>query len=256
MRARFDTTGAAKACGERSADDVARCVALAPLTITPQPTTAHHPERQRSPTRNHRPMTLPTIPAAVWEHVGTEPTVCISCGDPVAKRTAKRCRRCSYANQRCSTLRRSKDFPPPTPQATPCLIWQGSLDRRTRYGSRGSSPRRAHRLALVMAGEDQFGTPYSDDLLVMHLCDNPPCFRFDHLRLGTHDENMADAVSKGRTSSGDRRPTSRLTRVDVEEIRRRLDDGETGVALSLAFGVSTSTISKIKTNQTWVARDA
>jgi hypothetical protein len=33
---------------------------------------------------------------------------------------------------------------------------------------------------------------------VMHLCDNPPCVRLDHLRIGTNSDNMRDAVAKRR----------------------------------------------------------
>lgn len=34
---------------------------------------------------------------------------------------------------------------------------------------------------------------------VLHHCDNPPCWRDEHLFLGTHAQNMADMVAKGRT---------------------------------------------------------
>jgi hypothetical protein len=40
--------------------------------------------------------------------------------------------------------------------------------------------------------------PIPPGMLVMHLCDNPPCYRLDHLRLGTPADNMADMKAKGR----------------------------------------------------------
>lgn len=36
------------------------------------------------------------------------------------------------------------------------------------------------------------------NLEACHTCDNPPCFRPDHLFAGTHRNNMEDALSKGR----------------------------------------------------------
>lgn len=33
---------------------------------------------------------------------------------------------------------------------------------------------------------------------VLHRCDNPPCFRDEHLWLGTQADNQADMAAKGR----------------------------------------------------------
>jgi len=41
--------------------------------------------------------------------------------------------------------------------------------------------------------------------VVMHDCDNPPCFNPDHLFLGTQQENVRDMMRKGRHSSQSRR---------------------------------------------------
>jgi hypothetical protein len=51
----------------------------------------------------------------------------------------------------------------------------------------------AHRYAWTLAnGEPPAG------LSIMHICDVPACCNPAHLRLGTHQENMADMKAKGR----------------------------------------------------------
>ncbi len=44
--------------------------------------------------------------------------------------------------------------------------------------------------------------PIPEGMIVMHICDNPPCVRPDHLKLGTLKENSQDAIAKGRNSRG------------------------------------------------------
>lgn len=181
---------------------------------------------------------------------------CEQCGATTSAKTNTLCSRCSHARRRSSTVRRAVDHPPPTPQPTPCRIWQGAL--RGKYGHKPSVGQ-VHRWVVRTVGEDQFGTPWNDDLLVMHLCDNRLCFRYDHLRLGTVQDNNADRDAKGRTvvvmpaarAAGERSGRAKLTWEQVQEIRRRLDAGEVGRRLADEFGLNSGTITRIKQRKIW-----
>lgn len=78
-----------------------------------------------------------------------------------------------------------------------CWIWQGCIPKPPprHYGETCYRAKnwRAHRLAYFLTkGEIPKG------MVVMHTCDNPPCCNPEHLKLGTHLENMADCRAKGR----------------------------------------------------------
>lgn len=83
---------------------------------------------------------------------------------------------------------------------TPCIEFQGPRTGKG-YGWRRSKAvvaahhgeRLRHRQAWVAAHG-----PIPDGLCVLHHCDNPPCYRLDHLFLGTKAENWDDMRAKGR----------------------------------------------------------
>jgi len=74
-----------------------------------------------------------------------------------------------------------------------CWEWEGS---RFPSGYGRLKRMRAHRAVW----EAVYG-PIPAGLCVLHRCDNPPCVRPDHLRLGTQADNMRDRASKGRHPS-------------------------------------------------------
>lgn len=78
----------------------------------------------------------------------------------------------------------------------PCKLWTGARFA-SGYGMRRVNKRLVyvHRLAWVEAhGPIPDETPN-----VLHHCDTPACYEVEHLFLGTHADNVADRVSKGRS---------------------------------------------------------
>jgi hypothetical protein len=105
----------------------------------------------------------------------------------------------------------------------------------------------AHRAAWVDFYED-----IPAGLCVLHHCDNPKCCNPSHLFLGTRDDNMADRNAKGRQARGERNATAKLTRIQVEEIRRRYACGDVSQeALGAEYGVTGRNICDIVRNRIW-----
>jgi len=74
-----------------------------------------------------------------------------------------------------------------------------------------------------------------------------------HLFLGTHADNMADKVAKGRQhdGAGERNGRAKLTGADVQAIRARLAGGEGHGTIARDFGVTRAAVSDIKTGKRW-----
>ena len=68
-----------------------------------------------------------------------------------------------------------------------------------------------------------------NEMEVMHKCDNPSCVRIDHLKLGTHRENIEDMIRKGRKTN------ARLTPSQVVEIRDLKAKGRTTREIASQF---------------------
>jgi len=109
-----------------------------------------------------------------------------------------------------------------------------------------------HRLALWVWRD----IPVEADYETIHTCDNPPCCNPDHLLPGTHQQNMADMKTKGRRDAstmpkGSAVHNALLDEASVREIKRRLDAGETAIAIASDYSVKPTTIQKIKAGKNW-----
>lgn len=181
---------------------------------------------------------------------------CDRCGQPFTRKTwaarvAKGYDR--FCSVRCSATREGRRgslrdrWLARVAQTDGCWLWRGTTSGRG-YGVLYAQGRQvyAHRLAYEF-----FVGPIPPGLFVLHGCDTPACVNPAHLRLGTHDDNMRDAVVRDRFCHGAAHPASRLTERAVAEIRVRLSAGEKFIALARAFSVSEATIRHIATGSAW-----
>lgn len=88
---------------------------------------------------------------------------------------------------------------------TGCWLFTGPWND-SGYGKfAGERPVRKHTQAHRYFYE-QFVGPIPDGLLLCHKCDTPPCVNPVHMFVGTHQDNMADMVRKGRHRHAGRTP--------------------------------------------------
>ena len=121
-----------------------------------------------------------------------------------------------------------------------CWIWTGAKDRDG-YGviADGRRTLAAHRVSYEL--HNRALPPGS---LVMHSCDVPACVNPAHLSVGTKRTNALDMTRKGRRAT-------KLTRLQVLEIRARAEAGESVADLAVAFEVSVATIRSIVSRRSW-----
>ncbi len=138
-----------------------------------------------------------------------------------------------------------------------CWLWSGCVAGRgygvTKFRKISPSHLYVHRLVYEV-----FVAPVPDGLYVCHRCDVPACCNPDHLFLGTHTDNMRDAVMKGRVASrktGTWSPGQGRMKLDdeaVRQIRAIYCMGFLGHQfLAHLFGVSNYTINSIVRRKSW-----
>lgn len=116
-----------------------------------------------------------------------------------------------------------------------CWVWNGARETNgyghTSFEKKGVG---AHRMAFFFA----FGRWPKP--LCLHRCGNRACCRPDHLREGTHAENMADMIASGRARGGRKA-------LGIESVRLiyELSNSMPMRELAHIFGVSRSCIKKI-----------
>lgn len=159
-------------------------------------------------------------------------------------------------------VRRRRDWPVPTPQPTPCIIWQGALDSHG-YGLYstyvdGKRVRvKLHRWIVELTR----GRKLKRSEFVLHACDNRACYRLEHLSVGTVQDNNRDMLVKGRAKKppvnrhqrGEKHPRAKITQKQVDHILELYRMGYTQATIAGLSGISKSQVSRICRGVNWRA---
>jgi hypothetical protein len=127
-----------------------------------------------------------------------------------------------------------------------CLIWQKAKSK-SGYGQvwDGQKVAYVHRLvAEIVHGKPSAGQE------VLHSCDVRACCNPVHLRWGSRKENMQDAAKRKRLvgrnhTQGESHPHSKLTWLEVQDVRAMRQTGITLKELALKYQVSIAAIHNI-----------
>jgi hypothetical protein len=108
----------------------------------------------------------------------------------------------------------------------------------------------AHRLSYSLSNGE-----FESSLLVCHKCDNRRCVNPNHLFLGTHQDNMRDAVDKGRfvgKGLGQRSEKVKLSPQQVQEVRRlSVESDLTFDEIAKMFGVTRAAVFMVRKGLTY-----
>lgn len=123
-----------------------------------------------------------------------------------------------------------------------CWIWMGACVNG--YGKLDNKIKvmRVHRYVASLVSNKEL----SPDEVVRHTCDTPSCCNPNHLRVGTHLDNINDKLSRGRYRGRDGKLKSASDVASRNtEIKRLYLSGAKQTVLAVQFGLPQSNISRI-----------
>lgn len=127
-----------------------------------------------------------------------------------------------------------------------CWLWEGAKNPDG-YGRIKDPDRRDRQLRAHRVSYEHFRHKIPAGLVVCHKCDVRLCVNPNHLFIGTHADNVADKVSKGRCGANERRgegaSRAKLTNKQANEI---INDPRKCSDVARAYGVSMSTIYSVR----------
>lgn len=132
-------------------------------------------------------------------------------------------------------------------QRTDHGCWEVTSHKADDYGypqiKLNGKARRLHRAVY----EQEYGV-LTEDQVVRHICDNRLCVNPRHLTVGTHADNVADRVARGRCARGIANGRAKLDEASVKYIRK----SSLGSAfLARCYGVDIKTLIAARTGRTW-----
>lgn len=130
-----------------------------------------------------------------------------------------------------------------------CWNWSGPhfWHGYGKYGGGSGYSNYAHRASWQM-----HRGPIPAGMLVLHRCDNRSCVNPDHLFIGTQADNMRDMHAKGRGHhKGPNGEASCHAKLNDRVIPAIRSDKRSGSIIASEYGVTKSTIDKIRRGDTW-----
>lgn len=136
-----------------------------------------------------------------------------------------------------------------------CWLWSAGTNPQG-YGifSVNHYPYKAHRLSWMLYHHKLI----TQDIKVLHICDNPLCVNPDHLFSGTIADNVHDMIRKGRarfginTPRGELNVLAKVTEQDVINIRQEYAAGMYSQReLARKYKIGHTTVRHILHRRTW-----
>ena len=132
-----------------------------------------------------------------------------------------------------------------------CWVWTGAVDHLG-YGVLKISGKKlyAHRVSYSVHN----GTLKPGNV-VRHECDNPSCINPNHLKRGTHSDNVMDRVRRRRSACGERNGRTKVDRKLASEILDFMSNrGARNIDAANKFLLDPKTISNITNGKHWTQR--
>lgn len=152
-----------------------------------------------------------------------------------------------------STLSEKERFISLVEKTNTCWLWKGCTRGKRDHQHYGAFQRGEKLWIASRASYDIFNGTIPDNMLVLHNCDNSLCVNPEHLRLGTHQDNMNDMKSRNRqaSQSGENHGNNKLMEIDIMEIRILSGFSVSNVDIAKQFNISDGLVSMIVKGKRW-----